>query len=147
VTLYDHETCSFIRDVNRVGLDSYDQKMHRNNDGSVDIYFGPKPPTGQDANWIPTMPSREYFPWFRFYGPETCIYITHLCSASNLTASNSIGCASSQKCAKGLRGWAAEIASQIESSPESQAACNCHLGQVGLAVRSAVPYTTTIVHL
>jgi hypothetical protein len=74
VTLYDHETCSFIRDVNGVGLDSYDQKMHRNNDGSVDIYFGPKPPTGQDANWIPTMPGRGYFPWFRFYGPEKPLF-------------------------------------------------------------------------
>jgi hypothetical protein len=30
--------------------------MHRNNDGSVDIYFGP-PPTGEDA----TMPGRGYF--------------------------------------------------------------------------------------
>ena len=26
-TLYDYETCSFIRDVSLVGLDSYDQKV------------------------------------------------------------------------------------------------------------------------
>jgi hypothetical protein len=37
--LYDYETCSFIRDVSLVGLDSYDQKMRRNDDGSVDDYL------------------------------------------------------------------------------------------------------------
>jgi hypothetical protein len=74
VTLYDLETCSFIRDVTLVGLDSYDQKMHRNDDGSVDLYFGPKPPTGQESNWIPTVPGRSYFPWFRFYGPEKPLF-------------------------------------------------------------------------
>jgi hypothetical protein len=48
--------------------------MHRNDDGSVDIYFGPKPPTGQVANWVPTMPGRGFFPWFRFYGPEKPLF-------------------------------------------------------------------------
>jgi hypothetical protein len=33
------ETCSFIRDVSLVEPDSYDQKMHDNDDGSVDINF------------------------------------------------------------------------------------------------------------
>jgi len=74
VTLYDLETCSFIRDVALVGLDSYNQKMHRNADGSVDLYFGPKPPAGQEANWVPTSPGRAYFPWFRFYGPEKPLF-------------------------------------------------------------------------
>lgn len=74
VTLYDRETCAFIRDVSRSGLDSYDQKMHRNDDGSVDIYFGPKPPADQEANWIPTVADRGYFPWFRFYGPEKPLF-------------------------------------------------------------------------
>jgi hypothetical protein len=74
VTLYDLETCSFIRDVASVGLDSYDQKMHRNGDGSVDLYFAPKAPSGQEANWIPTMPGRGYFPWFRFYGPDKSLF-------------------------------------------------------------------------
>jgi hypothetical protein len=66
VTLYDHETCSFICDVNRVGLDSYDQKMHCNNDRSVYIYFGPKQPTGQVANWIPPCPAEAISRGSRF---------------------------------------------------------------------------------
>ena len=51
VTLYELETCSFIRDVASVGVDSYDQKMRRNDDGSVDLYFGPKDPSGRENNW------------------------------------------------------------------------------------------------
>ena len=46
MTLCDYETCSFIHDVSLVGLDSYDQKMDRNDDASVDIYFGVNPPAG-----------------------------------------------------------------------------------------------------
>jgi hypothetical protein len=74
VTLYDLETCGFIRDVTSVGLDSYDQKMHRNDDGSVDLYFGPKAPAGHEANWIPTVSGRGYFPWFRFYAPDKPLF-------------------------------------------------------------------------
>ena len=54
----------------RAGLDSYDQKMQRNSDGSVDIYIGPKPPASKEANWIPTVPGRGWFPYFRLYGLE-----------------------------------------------------------------------------
>jgi hypothetical protein len=40
-----------------------------NADGSVDIYFGPKMPKGQEKNWIRTVPKKGWFPIFRFYGP------------------------------------------------------------------------------
>jgi hypothetical protein len=35
LTLYDRETCDFIREMPRAGVDSYNQKMQRNADGSV----------------------------------------------------------------------------------------------------------------
>ena len=70
VTLYDRETCGLIRDMPRAGLDSYDQKMQKNADGSVDIYIGPKSPAGKEANWIQTAPGRGWFPYFRVYGPD-----------------------------------------------------------------------------
>ena len=38
-TLYDYKTCSFNRDVSLVGLNFYDLKMCRNDDGSVDDYL------------------------------------------------------------------------------------------------------------
>jgi hypothetical protein len=69
-TIYDRESSSFIRKSVRAGLDSYDQQMQRNPDGSVDIYAGPKPPKGQEANWIPTSAGKDWFPFFRFYGPD-----------------------------------------------------------------------------
>lgn len=72
--LYDRETCAFIRDMPRAGLDSFDQKMQRNADGSVDIYIGPRAPAGKEANWIQTASGRGWFPFFRFYEPEKSLF-------------------------------------------------------------------------
>lgn len=40
-----------------------------NPDGSVDLYFGPAAPPGQDANWIETIPGKSWFAYLRLYGP------------------------------------------------------------------------------
>ncbi len=40
-----------------------------NSDGSVDVYFGPEMPAGQEKNWIQTISGKGWFPIFRFYGP------------------------------------------------------------------------------
>ena len=40
-----------------------------NADGSVDLYFGPKAPTGKAANWIQTVPGKGWYALFRLYGP------------------------------------------------------------------------------
>lgn len=40
-----------------------------NADGSVDLYFGPKSPSGKENNWVPTDPKKGFFLVFRFYGP------------------------------------------------------------------------------
>ena len=45
-----------------------------NPDGSVDVYFGPELPKGQDKNWIRTVPGKGWFPIFRFYGPLPPLY-------------------------------------------------------------------------
>ena len=36
-------------------------------DGSVDIFFGPDAPNGMENNWIPT--GEDFFLLFRLYGP------------------------------------------------------------------------------
>ncbi|MFD2158026.1 DUF1214 domain-containing protein [Rubritalea tangerina] len=70
VIVYSMETKSFIRDVERVGLSSRDaDTMQVNDDGSYDIYFGPKAPEGKESNWIPT--GEDFFLLFRLYGPES----------------------------------------------------------------------------
>jgi hypothetical protein len=54
VTVYNGETAALFLNLTRPSLDSLDQGMRRNADGSVDIYFGPKAPAGQEWNWIYT---------------------------------------------------------------------------------------------
>ena len=73
-TVYSQETAALFRDSPRLTLDSLDKKMRKNADGSVDLYIGPKPPTGQESNWLYTPPGKEWFPWFRLYGPEKALF-------------------------------------------------------------------------
>ncbi|UVE16017.1 DUF1254 domain-containing protein [Pseudomonas sp. LS44] len=70
VDAYDGHTAGFIREAKVVGLDSYNQQMKKNADGSVDLYFGPKPPAGNESNWISTKAGQPFFILFRIYGPD-----------------------------------------------------------------------------
>lgn len=72
--VYDVLTAAFIREAPTLTLDSYNQTMKRNADGSVDIYFGPKAPTGKESNWIYTAPGRAFFPAMRFYDPDKALF-------------------------------------------------------------------------
>jgi hypothetical protein len=39
-------------------------------DGSVDLVFAPEPPKDSpESNWIPTLPGRAWFTYFRLYAP------------------------------------------------------------------------------
>ncbi|MNN77769.1 hypothetical protein D3C81_1942630 [compost metagenome] len=53
-----------------VGLDSYNQQLQKNSNGSIDLYLGPQPPKGHETNWITTQPGQPFFTLFRIYGPE-----------------------------------------------------------------------------
>jgi len=44
-------------------------KPEQNADGSMDLYFGPKPP-GEGKNWLATIPDKGWFTIFRVYGPK-----------------------------------------------------------------------------
>jgi hypothetical protein len=46
--------------------------MTVNSDGSVDLYLAPTAPGGVETNWIPTS-GRDFFLFFRFYGPQKSI--------------------------------------------------------------------------
>ena len=63
MTVYDLETEAFFRDATRVTVDSLDGAVQKNADGSVDIYIGPKPPTGKESNWIYTPAGKKWYPW------------------------------------------------------------------------------------
>jgi hypothetical protein len=72
--VYDVDTAAFIREAPVITLDSYNQAMKPNADGSVDIYFGPKPPAGKEANWIYTASGKAFFPAMRFYDPDKPLF-------------------------------------------------------------------------
>ncbi|HIF30326.1 MAG TPA: DUF1214 domain-containing protein [Planctomycetes bacterium] len=40
-----------------------------NVDGSIDICVGPKAVVGFEHNWIPSVPGRTWFCYFRLYAP------------------------------------------------------------------------------
>jgi hypothetical protein len=73
VTVYDLETAGFIRDSQKIEVNSY-QNLQKNADGSVDIYFGSKAPEGKESNWAAIAPGRPWFTFFRFYGPDQPLF-------------------------------------------------------------------------
>jgi hypothetical protein len=70
VTVYDRETHALVRNMPSASRASISPGIEKNNDGSVDVYFGPKAPDGKQANWVPTDPARKFELLFRLYGPE-----------------------------------------------------------------------------
>ncbi len=69
-TLYDNQTRAMLQtDQQFPGVDMNKKGLIINKDGSVDVYFGPKVPKGQENNWIQTIPGRGWNMLFRLYGP------------------------------------------------------------------------------
>jgi hypothetical protein len=69
VTAYDLDTRTYIENKQEIADRSSRMDLRKNDDGSVDLYFAPGAPTGFDKNWIPTIPGRAWFTYFRLYGP------------------------------------------------------------------------------
>jgi len=69
-TVYDvHSRCLIDTDQVRGDRGSRDAELHLNDDGSVDLYFGPTPPANGESNWVKTVSGRHWFSYFRLYGP------------------------------------------------------------------------------
>ena len=69
LTLYDSATRSMVQNpTNDAARSGYDE-LKTNADGSLDLYFGPEAPAGQESNWIETVPGRGFYPMFRLYSP------------------------------------------------------------------------------
>jgi hypothetical protein len=69
VTVYDTETRGIIQNQEQVADLSSRQELVANADGSVDVYFSPTAIKGFEKNWIPTVPGRSWFTYFRLYAP------------------------------------------------------------------------------
>jgi hypothetical protein len=70
VIIYDTQTRSMLQtDQQFPSVSSLDRAMKTNTDGSVDVYFGPKAPPGEEGNWVQTIPGKGWFTLLRLYGP------------------------------------------------------------------------------
>ncbi len=69
VTAYDEATRQMpVTEQGRPDISSRKEDIARNEDGSIDVYFGPAAPKGHEANWVQTNPDKGWFAYFRFYG-------------------------------------------------------------------------------
>jgi hypothetical protein len=77
IAVYDPQTRSLLQTGQP--FPSYNSvrdkdKVSVNADGSVDLYFGPKPPAGKEVNWIQTVPRKGWFCLLRLYSPTEAWY-------------------------------------------------------------------------
>ena len=71
ITLYDVDTRCLIRNEQKIADRSSRMDLLENEDGSVTVHIGPVKPEGKKAkNWIPTVPGKAWFPYFRLYSPK-----------------------------------------------------------------------------
>jgi hypothetical protein len=69
VIVYDYETRLIIRnDQLWPSIYSTRKSLVINQDGSVDILFGPSVPAGREKNWIQTVPGKGWYMILRIYG-------------------------------------------------------------------------------
>ena len=70
VTLYDTQSRSLLQ-TNQTfpTVGSQSEGFQKNEDGSYDVYFGPKAPKGKESNWLETLPGKSWFTILRMYGP------------------------------------------------------------------------------
>ncbi|HKE87937.1 MAG TPA: DUF1254 domain-containing protein [Vicinamibacterales bacterium] len=75
VTVYDVDTRSQVAtDQGKAALRSMFELKDKTTGKSVDLYFGPKAPAGQEGQWIKTIPGKGWFVYFRIYGPERAAF-------------------------------------------------------------------------
>ena len=74
LTVYDVATRAPIVNKQVVADKSSRMDLQKNKDGSVTLYIGPDEPKTGTTNWIPTVPGKAWFPYFRFYSPTEAYF-------------------------------------------------------------------------
>lgn len=74
VCVYDTKTRSIINTGRPMSAINSNMDLPINEDGSIDIYFGPTPPPQGEDSWIKTNPEDGFFMYLRLYGPLEPFY-------------------------------------------------------------------------
>ena len=74
LTFYDVSTRALIVNKQVVADKSSRMDLQKNKDGSVTLYIGPDEPKAGKTNWIPTVPGKAWFPYWRFYSPTEAYF-------------------------------------------------------------------------
>lgn len=70
IAVYETETRSLIANGTPKSSTGSQRDIDVNDDGSVDLFFGPEKPEGvSEENFVLTKPGEGWFAYFRFYGP------------------------------------------------------------------------------
>jgi hypothetical protein len=69
IPIYEVTTRSLIDTDQKKSTLSGTDDLRKNDDGSVDLYFGPEAPEGYEQNWIKTKPGEGWFTLPRLYAP------------------------------------------------------------------------------
>jgi hypothetical protein len=69
VCVYDAKTRSILNTGRPRSALSSEMDLPVNEDGTIDLYFGPTAPPQGEKSWIKTKPGEGFFMYFRFYGP------------------------------------------------------------------------------
>jgi hypothetical protein len=71
IVVYDNQTRSMLQtDQQFPSIGSQKKGIVINDDGSVDVWFGPTAPKGHESNWVQTVPGKSWNTLLRLYGPE-----------------------------------------------------------------------------
>jgi hypothetical protein len=71
-TVYDREKHTVLDTAH--ASRSSNGGVQQNADGSTDLYFGPRAPSGKAANWVPTIGGRQFEVLFRLYAPDKPLF-------------------------------------------------------------------------
>ncbi|MFJ4478785.1 DUF1214 domain-containing protein [Streptomyces xanthochromogenes] len=70
LTVYSSDTHTLLKNATRLSRSSLNPDLVTNQDGTVDLYFGPQAPAGHESNWLPTFTDTGFEVMFRLYGPQ-----------------------------------------------------------------------------
>jgi hypothetical protein len=74
IAVYSWDTRTLIDNEQKRSAQSSRQDLIKNADGSIDLYYGPKPPKGKEKNWVQTMPGQGWWVYLRFYAPTKAYF-------------------------------------------------------------------------